>query len=375
LKYYVIAGEASGDLHGANLIKGLNKLDSKGVFRCWGGEKMQEQGAEIIKHYKDLAFMGFVPVLLNIRTIFKNIAFCKNDILEFNPDVLILVDYPGFNLRIAEFASKNNIKVFYYISPTVWAWHKSRIKKIKQFVNQLFVILPFEKDFYKKHELDVDFEGHPLLDALEFRMLNKQNKEEFLLENGLPDKPIIALLAGSRVQEVKKMLPVMLSIIDYYKDFNFVIAGVKSLDIDLYKEIIGERKLDIVFDKTYELLQQSEAALVTSGTATLETALLKTPQVVCYKTGALTFFIAKKLVDIKYISLVNLIMENEVVKELIQNNLNKTALKYELDKILFDSGTRQRIISDYNILHKKLGGAGASNRIAEKMFNYLTGKI
>ncbi|MBN2682339.1 MAG: lipid-A-disaccharide synthase [Bacteroidales bacterium] len=374
MKYYIIAGEASGDLHGANLIKGLKKNDPEGVFRCWGGDKMQEQGAEIIKHYKDLAFMGFIPVLLNIRTIFKNISFCKKDILDFNPDVLILVDYPGFNLRIAEFATKNKIKVFYYISPTVWAWHKSRIKKIEKYVSKLFVILPFEKEFYKNHGLEVDFEGHPLLDALEFRLKNKQSREDFLKENNLENKPIIALLAGSRVQEVKKMLPVMLSIIDNYPDYNFVIAGVKSLDTALYTNIIGSNKVSILFDKTYELVQQSEAALVTSGTATLETALLNTPQVVCYKTGKLTFFIAKNLVDIKYISLVNLIMDKEVVKELIQNNLNKTILKFELDRLLFDSETKNRILEEYKQLHEKLGGAGASNRIADKMFNYLEEK-
>lgn len=374
MKYYIIAGEASGDLHGANLIKGLKNSDPNGEFRCWGGEKMQEQGAELVKHYKDLAFMGFVLVLLNIKTILRNIAFCKKDILDYKPDVLILIDYPGFNLRIAEFASKNRIKVFYYISPTVWAWHKSRIKKIEKYVDHLFVILPFEKEFYKNHGVDVDFEGHPLLDALKYRLLNKQSRNEFLVENNLEDKPIIALLAGSRTQEVLKILPVMLSVIEYYQDYSFVIAGVKSLEKELYKNIIGDKPVSIIFDKTYELLQQSKAALVTSGTATLETALLKTPQVVCYKTGAVTFFIAKNLVDIKFISLVNLIMDKEVVKELIQNNLHKLSLKNELDRLLFNQEIRSRILEDYDSISEKLGGPGASNRVAEKMFNYLTGR-
>ncbi|HBS87621.1 MAG: lipid-A-disaccharide synthase [Bacteroidetes bacterium GWF2_38_335] len=371
MKYYVIAGEASGDLHGSNLMKNLRKKDPDSQFRCWGGDLMQEQGGEIVKHYRDLAFMGFIPVLLNIRTIFKNISFCKKDLLEYKPDVLILVDYPGFNLRIAEFAAKNNIKVFYYISPTVWAWHKSRIHKIRKYVTKLFVILPFEKDFYKKHDMDVVFEGHPLLDAIEPELKKKLDFNNFIAENNLEDKPMIALLAGSRKQEVKKMLPVMASLQEFYPGYQFVVAGVSALGKDFYDKILKDSPIKVLFAKTYEILRLSQAGLITSGTATLETALFDLPQAVCYKTGGLTFFIAKNLVDIKYISLVNLIMDKEVVTELIQDKMNKISVKTELDKLLFDENHRNTMLSEYKKLKEMLGGEGASERIAAKMHEIL----
>lgn len=361
MNYYIIAGEASGDLHASNLMKEIKLLDVNASFRCWGGDLMKAQGAEIVKHYRDLAFMGFTEVLLNIRTIFKNIDFCKKDLLRHKPDVLILVDYPGFNLRIAEFAKHNNIKVFYYISPQIWAWKQSRVHKIKKCVDQMFVILPFEKEFYKKFDYNVHFVGHPLLDAIA-----QESSREVLKR----DKPIIAILPGSRKQEISVMLPVMLKMQNYFPDFHFIIAAAPSQSKEFYETIIQNNSVEIVFGKTYTLLQNAKAAIVTSGTATLETALYDVPEVVCYKGGKVSYHIAKKLIKVKYISLVNLIMDKEIVKELIQDEFNEQNLKMELTKLL-NTTTRKVMLDNYVLLKSKLGGVGASKKCAELMVEFL----
>ena len=371
MKFYVIAGEASGDLHASNLMRELKKLDADVSFRCWGGDLMKEQGGELVKHYSELAFMGFTEVILNLRTILKNIELCKKDILNHKPDVLVLVDYPGFNLRIAEFAKKNDIKVFYYISPQVWAWKQSRIHHIKKYVDKMFVILPFEKEFYKKFDYEVDFTGHPLLDALEQRKKVKDSFSEFTSKNGLNERPIVSILPGSRKQEIEKMLPVMCEMIPSFPNYQFVIAGVSSHQREFYSKLIGNTSVEILFGKTYDLLEQSYAALVTSGTATLETALFGVPEVVCYKGGMISFQIAKMLVNVDYISLVNLIMEKEVVKELIQNEFNVNSLRKETDKLLNDKEYRSKMISTLEELRKKLGGSGASQKTACLMMSYL----
>ncbi len=371
MKYYIISGEASGDLHGSNLIKELKKIDTSADFRCWGGDLMIQQGVKLVKHIRELAFMGFVEVLMNIRTIKKNFKFCYKDINEYQPDVLILIDYPGFNLRVAEYAKAKGIKVFYYISPQVWAWKQSRVHKIKKFVDRMFVILPFEKDFYTKFDYDVDFVGHPLLDAIEDNLQTKISYSDFIVDNKLENKPIITLLPGSRKQEIKRKLPIMLSIVSHYKDYQFIVAGAPSIDIEYYRSIITGDNIKIITGKTYELLQQSTAALVTSGTATLETALFEIPEIVCYRSGSLSFHIAKKLVKVKYISLVNLIMDKLVVTELIQKDLNTNKLKQELDKILNNKKHLEALNADYKELKNKLGGSGASQRTAELMIKYL----
>ncbi len=366
MKYYIIAGEASGDLHASNLMKELKNVDSSAQFRFWGGDLMKQQGGELVKHYRNLAFMGFIEVIANLKTILGNIKFCKKDILSHKPDAVILVDYPGFNLRIAEFAHNEGFKVFYYISPQVWAWKKSRVHKIKKFVDRMFVILPFEKDFYAKYDYEVDFVGHPLLDMIE--QLPEGDTGLFFKNNDLPDKPVIALLPGSRRQEIKKMLPIMLSVQDNFPGYQFVIAGAPSVEKDFYDEITGNYSIGIVYDQTHKLLQNAIAALVTSGTATLETALFGVPEVVCYKGNPVSYLIAKMVIDkdiIKYISLVNLIMGREVVKELIQNELTTENLVNELKKITKDKNGRKRIEEDYSRLKKKLGGPGASRKTAE----------
>lgn len=362
MKYYMIAGEASGDLHGSNLMKALKQQDSAAEFRFWGGDLMAKQGGTMVKHYRDLAFMGFLEVAMNLRTILNNIKFCKEDLRHNKPDVLILVDYPGFNLRIAKFAKELGIKVVYYISPQLWAWKEGRVEIIKKYVDEMMVILPFEKDFYKKHGVHAHFVGHPLLDAVS--SLEAVNTEKFKKENGLNEKEIIALLPGSRKQEVEKMLAMMLSVRPYFKEYQFVIAGAPSLPKEFYQNYVDDN-VHFVSNKTYDLLRCSKAALVTSGTATLETALLNVPEVVCYRGSKVSYAIAKRLVkNIKYISLVNLIMDREVVKELIQNDLNTSNLVEELEKILA-TGKRVEVFRDYKLLREKLGGKGASEKAAE----------
>ena len=363
MKYYIISGEASGDLHASNLMKSLKVEDSHAEFRFWGGDLMEAVGGTLVKHYRDLAFMGFAEVVMNLRTILSNIKYCKKDLLEYAPDVLILVDYPGFNLRIAEFAKKNGITVHYYISPQIWAWKENRISKIKRDVDQMYVILPFEKEFYEdKHNFPVHFVGHPLLDAIANR--KPINPAKFSKDNGLNEKPIIALLPGSRKQEITKMLSVMLQMAPKFPDHQFVIAGAPSQELSFYKTFLKDENVAIVENKTYDLLSVSSAALVTSGTATLETALFKIPEVVCYKGNEISYQIGKRLVNVKYISLVNLILDKEVVTELIQDEFNETNLENELFKIL-DHKEREIMFDHYYQLEQILGGKGASDNTAK----------
>lgn len=366
MKYYIIAGEASGDLHASNLMKAIKQKDSNAEFRFWGGDLMQKvSGEKPVKHYKDLAFMGFLEVIQNLGTILNNIKFCKKDIANYKPDVLILVDYPGFNLRIAKFAKESGIKVVYYISPQLWAWKEGRVETIKKYVDEMLVILPFEKDFYKKHNVDAHFVGHPLLDAISD--LQEINVDDFKKEFHLNEKEIIALLPGSRKQEVEKMLQLMLSVRNHFSDYQFVIAGAPSLPKDFYEKYTDEN-VHFVSNRTYDLLRCSKAALVTSGTATLETALLNVPEVVCYKGSRISYEIGKRLIkNIKYISLVNLIMDREVVKELIQDELNTENLVKELNLIL--GVNRNKMLEDYAELREKLGNSGASENAAEIIVN------
>jgi lipid-A-disaccharide synthase len=370
MKYYLIAGEASGDLHASNLIKSIKQRDPDAKFRAWGGDRMQKEGANIIKHINELSFMGFAEVLLNLSTILNNIKFCKTDIIDYQPDVVIFIDYPGFNLRIASFVRKQNIKTIYYISPQVWAWHKSRVKKIKRDIDKMLVILPFEKDVYLEHNYDVEFVGHPLLDAL--KKINYIPEAEFRNKNNLDkDNPIIALLPGSRKQEISKMLHVMCEVSDIFPGYQFVIAGTTAHSEDFYKQFTEKRNIPVVFDQTYNLLRNSYAALVTSGTATLETALIGIPQIVCYKANTISYQIARRLVDLEFISLVNLIMNEEVVKEMIQNDFNITNLVKELKEITENDYYRAEILEKYKLLRKKLGGTGASAKAAETIIEFL----
>jgi lipid-A-disaccharide synthase len=366
LKLYIIAGEASGDLHGSNLMRHLKAENPSLDFRYWGGDKMQKQGGTLVKHIKDLAFMGFLEVLKNIKTILNNIRYCKNDITVFQPDALILIDYPGFNLRIAEWAKSQGIKVYYYVSPQVWAWKQSRVHKIKKCVDELYVILPFEKDFYKKFDFDVHYLGHPLLDAVDDFKATIVDKKLIYSENNLSDKPIIALLPGSRKQEVSVKLPIMLNAVRSFQEHQIVIAGAPSLSSDFYQQFINESD-KIIFGKTYDLLEIAEAALVTSGTATLETALFKVPQVVCYKGSNFSYQIAKRLIKIKFISLVNLILNREAVKELIQQDCNAAFIEKELSKIVVGGKNREKMLNDYNELEQILGAGGASKKIAHAL--------
>ncbi|MBK5214668.1 MAG: lipid-A-disaccharide synthase [Flavobacteriaceae bacterium] len=367
MKYYLLAGEASGDLHGANLMKALKKEDAEADFRFWGGDLMREVGGTEVKHYRELAFMGFAEVMMNLGTILKNIKFCKKDIEAFNPDVLIFIDYPGFNLRIAKWARQKGYRTHYYISPQIWAWKEGRIKEIKKDVDEMYVILPFEKDFYeKKHNFPVHFVGHPLIDAIYSQ--KQVDPEIFKKENGLDERPIIALLPGSRKQEIKKMLEIMISVAKDFTEYQFVIAGAPSQEKSFYETFLSTKNVHFVTNKTYDLLSISEAALVTSGTATLETALFKVPQVVCYKGGRVSYEIAKRIINLEYISLVNLILNKEAVTELIQNDFNTKRLKEELIKIL-DPYKRASMFLDYYELEKALGGRGASENTAKLIYS------
>ena len=366
MKYYIIAGEASGDLHGSNLMKALLKQDNKADIRFWGGDLMQSVGGTLVKHYKERQFMGFAEVIFNLRKILGLIKFCKSDIEKLKPDAIIFIDNSGFNLRIAKWAKGKNFKTHYYILPQVWASRASRVEKIKRDVDALYCTLPFEKAFYKKYNVDVNFVGHPLIDAIADRPQVDEN--EFRKEHNLSNKPIIALLPGSRKQEITKMLSVMLSLVDDFEDYQFVIAGAPSQDFSFYQTFIKQYKVNYIANKTYDLLSISNAALVTSGTATLETALFKVPQVVCYKANPISYQIAKRIITLKYISLVNLIMDREVVTELIQGDLNKNRLEKELNSIL-DADKREQLYLDYFELEQKLGGRGASDNAAELIYN------
>ena len=364
MKYYIIAGEASGDLHASNLMAEIKKKDKKAEFRGFGGDLMQKLGMSLVKHYRTMAYMGFVEVAVNLRKVLGNIELCKNDIEEYQPDALILVDYPGFNLRIAEFAHDKGFKVFYYISPQVWAWKRRRVKKIKASVDKMLVILPFEEEFYRRYGVNVTYVGHPLLDELSKHV--GTNRSMFLRRNNLGEKrEIIALLPGSRSQEVKRMLEVMLKVVPHFPEYQFVVAGVSSIDKSYYKKFIGDKDVFLIENQTYELLQNSSAAVVTSGTATLETALLSVPEVVCYKASGLSYHIAKGLVKVKYISLVNLVMDKEVVKELIQSDLTEENVVEELGQLLHNAKRQRKLLEDYDELQERLGSAGASEKAAE----------
>lgn len=366
MKLYLIAGEASGDLHGSNLMRELKNLKPDIDFRCWGGDLMKQQGGILVKHINELAFMGFVEVVMNLRTVLKNLALCKRDILSYKPDAVILIDYPGFNLKIAKFLHNLQIPVIYYISPQIWAWKQSRVKIIRKVVDKMMVILPFEKDFYEKHGVEVEFHGHPLLDAL-----NRSHFEPVVADDG---KPVVALLPGSRRQEILHVLPQMVAVVPRFPDVRFVIAGVDSHGADFYRSITGNLDIPVIMGRTYDLLKQAKAALVTSGTATLETALIGTPEVVCYRGGNISYQIALRLIKVKYISLVNLIMDRPVVKELIQDELNVENLSRELNLLLNDTPERKSLLEDYDELRLKLGGDGASRRAAASILDFVKGK-
>lgn len=361
MKYYIIAGEASGDLHGANLMRELVAQDSNADFRFWGGERMQAVGGLMRKHYRDLAFMGFVEVALNIRTILGNMKFCKEDIAAYKPDAIILIDYPGFNMRIAEWAKKEGIKVIYYISPQIWAWKQNRVHKLKRDVDRMLCILPFEKDFYARFDMEVDFVGHPLIDAIERRenLLPAEHKRELGLD---PDKPVIAILPGSRKQEIQSMLPTMLRAGRKFKDHQLVLAMAPSQDLHFYKKVANLDGVATVSGKTYDLFEVADAALVTSGTATLEAALFDMPEVVCYKGNWISYHIARQLIKVNYISLVNLIADKEVVKEMIQDDMTAPKLQKELEKCISNKGYFKE---EYEKLKQLLGGPGASKRAAK----------
>jgi len=354
MKYYIIAGEASGDLHGSNLIKKIIKKDSECEIRAWGGDKMLNAGAVIARHYKDHNFMGFTEVIIHLNTILQNFKFCKKDIIEFNPDVVIFIDFPGFNLRIAKWAKQHHFKTVYYISPQIWAWKSSRVYTIRKVIDKMITILPFEKDFYKKFDVDVEYVGHPLLDAIHISENNQSDKT----------KNQITLLPGSRIQEIKRMLPVMTMLPALFPQYEFVIAGASNIGESIYHQY-SVNKIPVKFNMLYQLLNQSKAAVVTSGTATLETALNNVPMIVCYKSTELSYQIAKKLIRVKFISLVNLIMDKMVVTELIQNDMNIKKLKEELHSLIFHTEKRQEMFEDFKELKTMLGNSGASDRAAQ----------
>lgn len=369
MRYYLIAGEASGDLHASRLITELRHLDPQGTFRGWGGDLMQASGMYLVKHYRHLAFMGFAEVIAHLPTILKNIRLAKKEIDAFKPDALILVDYPGFNLRIASYARERNIRVFYYISPQIWAWKQSRVHQIKRDVDRMFVILPFEKEFYARFNYEVDFPGHPLPEAI--ASFQPPSESEFRQANHLDQRRIVAVLPGSRRQEVKKVLPLMLSMQQHFPGVQFVVAAAPGLPDDFLNSLGKSQNITIVRNQTYSLLAHSQAALVTSGTASLETALFGVPEVICYKGSWISYHIARKLIKVKHIGLANLIMDRPVIKELIQGDFNATNLRAELHNLLFNQETRQRMASDYQALREKLGETGVMQRTARMMFDRL----
>lgn len=366
MKYYIIAGEASGDLHASNLMKALKERDPQADFRCWGGDLMEQAGGDIVKHYKELAFMGFWEVFTHLNTIFRNMRICQVDMLLYEPDVVILVDYPGFNLRMAKFAKEQGFKVIYYISPQIWAWKKGRIKKIRQYVDEMMVILPFEKDFYAKNGMDVHYVGHPLLDAVSKNLQDSPEVLGFRQQHNLGEREIIALLPGSRKQEIKAILPQMLKMVPLFPQYQFVVSVVDWQPKSLYEKIIRKSLVKMVNGSAYPLLANAKAAVVASGTATLETAMIGTPQVVCYAGSELSYLIAKQFVTgIHFISLPNLIMDKQVVTELIQHDFNTFHLKKELEKITEDVACIDSMKEDYRKLYALLGDGSASAKAAE----------
>ncbi len=367
MKYFIIAGEQSGDLHGSNLIRGLKLADSDAEIVCWGGDLMESAGARLLKHYRELAFMGFVAVIKNLGTIKKNMALCRQQILEINPDVVIFIDYPGFNLRIAEFARKNGFRTFYYISPKFWAWNEGRVKKIKRYIDRMFIIFPFEEDFYKKYGISVKFNGNPIVDEIKRKESILPLPADIRRSLGIGDQPVIALLAGSRKHEIEFVLPEMIKMVALFPGYRFILTGVKNIPDEYYRKYLNNAPVLFVKDRTYEVLKIADAALVTSGTATLETALMGIPQVVCYKAAFLEMIIAWFVIKVKYISLVNLIMNSEIVKELVQYKLNGKSLLRELKSILPGGEKREKMILDYKDLLEKLGPEGASARVASEM--------
>lgn len=376
MKYYLIVGEASGDLHASHLMSALKVEDPQADFRFFGGDLMAAVGGTMVKHYKELAYMGFIPVLLHLRTIFANMKRCKEDIVAWSPDVVILVDYPGFNLNIAKFVhAQTQIPVYYFISPKIWAWKEYRIKNIKRDVDELFSILPFEVEFFEdKHQYPIHYVGNPTMDEVTaYQEANPKNFQEFIADNNLEDKPIIALLAGSRKQEIKDNLPDMLKAVSAFPNYQVVLAGAPSISPEYYKQYIGQAKVKIVFEQTYRLLQHAEAALVTSGTATLETALFRVPQVVCYHTpiGKVISFLRRHILKVKYISLVNLIADREVVKELVADTMTVGNMQQELKNILEDVEYRNTMFAGYTYVAERLGPAGAPKQAAHEMLRNL----
>lgn len=374
MRYFIIAGEQSGDLHGSNLVRELLEADNRAEIFCWGGDLMESAGATLLVHYRKLAFMGFIAVIKNLGAISKNLSLCKQHLTDYKPDVVIFIDYPGFNLRIAEFAKNAGFKTFWYISPKLWAWNEGRVEKIKKYVDRMYIIFPFEVDFYKKHDIIVEYRGNPLVDEIEKRISSFPARDEIFKYLGIENKPLIAFLAGSRRHEIELILPEMIRVVHHFPEYQFVLAGVKNIPDELYHKIIGNEPVKLIKERTYEILYAAQAALVTSGTATLEAALTGTPQVVCYKGDFFSILIAWMVIKVKYISLVNLIMDFEVIKELVQYDLKENNLLTELKAILPGGAKREKILSDYEVLKDKLGPAGASGRVAREMVAELKGR-
>ena len=370
MRYFLIAGEASGDLHGSNLIKGIRSVDPNAQIRCWGGDLMQEAGAELVRHYKEGAIMGFVEVIANLGKLARNLQDCKNDIINYNPDVVVLIDYPGFNFRIAQFAKERGLRVFYYIAPKVWAWKEKRVHRLKKYVDRLFIIFPFEIEYFKKWGIDAIYNGNPLLDSVDNHPSATETKEEFCKRADiLPDRTTVALLAGSRRGEIKYLLPRMIEVAKGYPSYQFLLACAPSVDLELYKGIIGKKcsNIKLLVGETYSILRHSDAAIINSGTASLEAALIGVPQVVCYGGNEISYQIARMVVKLKYISLANLIMDKGLFKELIQHSCTPDLISQELEQLLHNREYRSRMMQDYADVRTVLGGAGASAKVARAM--------